>query len=89
MATPTIHYFIALGHHPIANTTTRSDEPGMNIANSAVVTRIFAGLHGKKRVVPLTDSNHRHSIAGSGHDRLALRPNGGAPALPELPHPDR
>ena len=63
-ADPTLQYLIVLGHHPIANTTRRSEEPGLNIANSAAVASIFAALDATEAGLYLCGHTHRHSIVG-------------------------
>lgn len=64
-ADPTLQYLIVLGHHPIVNTTRRSEEPGLNIANSAAVASIFAALDTpQKHGLYLCGHTHCHSIVG-------------------------
>ena len=60
-ADPAVRYVCVLGHHPIANTTRRSDEPGLNIADSDPVRAILGTLRGKTGLY-LCGHTHCHSI---------------------------
>ncbi len=56
-------YLIVMGHHPIVNTTFRSAEPMLNIANSDEVLEIFGKLEGKQGIY-VCGHNHSNSIFG-------------------------
>jgi len=61
--TSDLQYLIVMGHHPIVNTTFRSADPMLNIANSDEVREIFGKLEGKTGLY-ICGHNHSNSIFG-------------------------
>lgn len=61
--TPSLHHLVVMGHHPLTNTTDRSDIEWLNIDNSEKVRTVFdkltrpAGLY-------INGHNHTNSLAG-------------------------
>jgi predicted MPP superfamily phosphohydrolase len=62
-AATTPRYLMVLGHHPIYNTTERSTEPMLNIANSDQVYEVFATLQ-RPPAIYFCGHNHSNSIGG-------------------------
>ncbi len=60
---PQLKYFVVLGHHPIENTTQRSDEKWMNVENSAAIREVLGKLEGAPGLY-ICGHNHSNSIAG-------------------------
>jgi 3',5'-cyclic AMP phosphodiesterase CpdA len=63
-ANPLIQYVKVLGHHPIYNTTRRSTETMLYIANSDAVKEAFANLDKSKQGFYYCGHNHCHSLYG-------------------------
>lgn len=56
-------HIIVMGHHPLSNTTRRSDELWFNIDNSAAVQGVLAKLT-RRPGIYLCGHNHSNSLAG-------------------------
>jgi 3',5'-cyclic AMP phosphodiesterase CpdA len=58
---PNLQHLMVFGHHPLANTTRRSDEVKLNIHNSEQLAAVFANLT-EKIGFYFCGHNHEHSI---------------------------